>query len=626
MPTNRPVLSSLACALLLCFGSAGAAHAAALAAAQKIAITKQADLPRFSYPISGSATQFVESDAAHFDAFAARVRHDLDGVLAAYQIDDKSTLTQLLNAKLALQELAGDYAGGLKTVDELRALEQKPAAKLLSGLFTQARLQAALDAGGASGPAYEAAFRKRYQALVAPLPWKVVSDGIKSSYGYSRTASRAATLADVTTELDPAVAKSGALDAAEAWDLIDARVMLKSVLPLMAARADVLHAYIAKNETPKPDIWAAREVTLGAADRLTPVNVAIWDSGIDLSLFPGQVFDDPQPTASGAHGLAFDDEGQASKDWLYPLTDAQRAAYPTFREMIRGRLDLQNGVDSPAARTVQKMFATMSPAEMHDLFEKDKVLGFYVHGTHCAGIAVRGNPAARLVVARFDDQLPDFPFAPTEAWVRRMGADFQQMGEYFRSRHVRVVNMSWGDDAQEFETWLSKTGGGANPEQRKRQAARLFALWREAVESAIKAAPDTLFVTAAGNSDSNVGFIEDVPASLHLPNLISVGAVNQAGDETSFTSHGDAVVVHASGYQVMSFVPGGDRLPLSGTSMASPNVVNLAAKLIALDPSLTPAQTIDFIRRGATASDDGRRHLIDEQRSVALLKAERLTQ
>jgi subtilisin family serine protease len=338
------------------------------------------------------------------------------------------------------------------------------------------------------------------------------------------------------------------------------------------------------------------------------------------------VFDDPQPTASGAHGLAFDDEGQASKDWLYPLTDAQRAAYPTFREMIRGRLDLQNGVDSPAARTVQKMFATMSPAEMHDLFEKDKVLGFYVHGTHCAGIAVRGNPAARLVVARFDDQLPDFPFAPTEAWVRRMGADFQQMGEYFRSRHVRVVNMSWGDDAQEFETWLSKTGGGANPEQRKQQAARLFALWREAVESAIKAAPDTLFVTAAGNSDSNVGFIEDVPASLHLPNLISVGAVNQAGDETSFTSHGDAVVVHASGYQVMSFVPGGDRLPLSGTSMASPNVVNLAAKLIALDPSLTPAQTIDFIRRGATASDDGRRHLIDEQRSVALLKAERLTQ
>jgi subtilisin family serine protease len=115
-----------------------------------------------------------------------------------------------------------------------------------------------------------------------------------------------------------------------------------------------------------------------------------------------------------------------------------------------------------------------------------------------------------------------------------------------------------------------------------------------------------------------------VPPSLREPNLLAVGAVNQAGDETSFTSHGEQVVVHASGYQVDSFVPGGTRLRLSGTSMAAPNVVNLAAKLIALDPTLTPAQTIDLIRRGATASDDGRRHLLDEQRSVALLKAERL--
>jgi len=54
--------------------------------------------------------------------------------------------------------------------------------------------------------------------------------------------------------------------------------------------------------------------------------------------------------------------------------------------------------------------------------------------------------------------------------------------------------------------------------------------------------------------------------------------------------------------------------------MASPNVVNLAAKLFALDPSLTPAQVIDLIRKGASPSEDGRRHLIDEKHSVALLQ------
>jgi subtilisin family serine protease len=617
MKSRHFALTCLVGSLLLSFGAAPAAFAAD----GRIAITKQSDLPRFSYPIAGSATLFVESDAASFAPFAAKVRKDVDGVLAAYQINDPSTLSELLNAKLALQELAGDWKGGLQTIDELRALEQKPAAKLLTGLFARARLQAAIDAGAESGPAYEQAFKKHYQDAIAPLPWAVVQDGVKGSYGYSRIANRAETLAGVTTELDPAVAKSGALDSGEAWGLLATRVMLKAALPVSGLRADVLHAYIAKNETPRPDIWAAREVTLTAADKLTPVNVAIWDSGIDVSLFPDQLFTDDHPTASGTHGLAFDDYGNPSTDWLYPLTLAQKAGYPAFQQLIRGRLDLQNSIDSADARAVQQRFATMSPAQMHEQQEIDKVLGFYSHGTHCAGIAVRGNPAARLVVARFDDQLPDFPFQPTEEWVRKLGTDFQQMADYFRTRHVRVVNMSWGDDAAEFETWLSKTGGGADPEQRKRKAAALFELWRSSIENALKSAPDTLFVTAAGNSDSNVGFIGDVPASLHLPNLISVGAVNKSGDETSFTSHGDTVLAHADGFQVDSFVPGGARLRFSGTSMAAPNVVNLAAKLIALDPTLTPAQTIDLIRRGSTATEDGRRHLIDEQRSVALLKA-----
>ena len=113
-----------------------------------------------------------------------------------------------------------------------------------------------------------------------------------------------------------------------------------------------------------------------------------------------------------------------------------------------------------------------------------------------------------------------------------------------------------------------------------------------------------------------------MPASLKLSNLITVGSVNQAGEETSFTSYGDTVVVDADGYNVESFVPGGARLQLSGTSMASPNVVNLAAKLFAIDPSLTPQQAIDLIKKGATASEDGRRHLIDEKRTVALLQAQ----
>lgn len=612
----------IACSLATCFLLiAPFVHSQS---AEKKKVTNQADLPRFSYPVTGSASQLVLADDATFNAFAMKVRSDLDTIFRDDEIDDKSTMRTLLGAKLDLQELAGESEDALKTVDALRALQEKPSAKLTTGLFARARLQAAIDTGTTSGAAFEQAFSKNYQDAINALPWDVVQDEMKESYRGSRIFTRAVAIGDVETELDPAVQKSGALNNVEAWDLISNRSILKSTVPLNSARSEVLKHYISAHNTVKPDIWGAREVTITKDQNLSPVLVAIWDSGTDVSLFPNQLFTDPKPTASGAHGLAFDDRGGPSTSWLYPLTPAQEKEYPEWRGLMQGLLDIEEGIDSPDADEVQRKVSTFTPEQMRQkIFEADKVFGSYSHGTHCAGIAVRGNAAARLVVARFNDQLPDLPFPPTDEWARRLGADFQQMSDYFRSRKVRVVNMSWGDEPQEFEAWISKTGGGADPAERKKRAADLYAIWRASIENAIKSAPDTLFVAAAGNSDSNPDFIDDVPPSLRLPNLIAVGAVNQAGDETSFTSYGDTVVVDADGYNVESYVPGGARLKLSGTSMASPNVVNLAAKLFALDPSLTPAQVIELIKDGATASEDGRRHLIDEKRSVALLQGQR---
>jgi subtilisin family serine protease len=586
----------------------------------KKVVTKQSDLPRFTYPVKGSASELVQADEATFNAFASRVRTDLDAIFRDYEVDDKSTMRALLSAKLDLQQIAGQYQAGLGTIEQIRALQDKPAAKLTSDIVSRAILQAVIETKSISGQGYQESFRKYALDAVNRLPWDVVQDDIKATYASARVYTQSVALAAVQTDLDPAVRKSGVLDNQQAWQLISTRNDLQSFIPIEPVLSDVLKQYIAAHHVVQPDIWAAREVTLSRDEKLTPVLIAIWDSGIDVSIFPDQVFTDPHPTASGAHGLAYDDIGAPSKAWLYPLGPEQEKAYPAFREEIKGFQDLENGIDSPEADEVQKKFRTLSADQLHELFELEKVISFYVHGTHCAGIAVRGNPAGRLVVARFNDQLPDLPFLPTEQWARQLAADFQQMSDYFKTRNVRVVNMSWGDDPQEFETWLSKTGGGADPAERKKHAAELFAIWRAAIETAIKNAPDTLFVTAAGNSNSSTGFNEDVPPSLRLPNLIVVGAVNQAGDETSFTSYGDTVVVDADGYEVESVVPGGAKVKLSGTSMASPNVVNLAAKLFALDPSLTPAQVIDLIKRGATASEDGRRHLIDEKRTVALLK------
>ena len=612
------LLGSLLASLLLLV-----AHVASVESSAKKKVTSQSDLPRFTYPMDRPASELLQADTATFDTLAAKVRADLETVFRDYDVADKATMRDLLSAKLNLQQLAGEYSDALATVKQLRELEEKPAARLTSGLATESVLKAAIETKSTSGPRFEQSFTRSYADAVNKLPWDVVQDSMKSGWARARLASKASLIAFVRTELDPAVEKSKALSNAEAWELVAVRKSIQFDLPLKDQRADVLGKYVTAHNVVKPDIWEGREVTLTTQDKLTPVLVGIWDSGVDLPIFGEEVFSDPHPTASGAHGLAFLDDGGPSQDWLYPLTPAQQKEYPTFRDELKGGLDLENGIDSPEAKALQQKMSTYTPDQMHERTKLHKVIGFYVHGTHVAGIASRGNPAARLVVARFNDQLPDLPFQPTPEWARRLAADFLQMSDYFRTRNVRVVNMSWGDDPQEFEMWLSKTGGPSDPAERKRRATEIYAIWHDAIDNAIKNAPNTLFVCAAGNSDSDASFLQDVPAGLRLPNLLAVGAVNQAGDETSFTSYGPTVVVDADGYEVDSYVPGGARVKLSGTSMASPNVTNLAAKLFALDPSLTPAQAIELIKAGATTTEDGRRHLIDPKRSVELLRGKK---
>jgi len=74
----------------------------------------------------------VQADSATFDAFAMKVRADLDSVLLSYEISDKATMRTLLSTKADLQELAGDYQGALETVKAIRGMEDKPAARLTS--------------------------------------------------------------------------------------------------------------------------------------------------------------------------------------------------------------------------------------------------------------------------------------------------------------------------------------------------------------------------------------------------------------------------------------------------------------------------------------------------------------
>ena len=186
-------------------------------------VASQADLPRHSYPVEGLASTLVQADNAVFGAFAAKVRTDIESELRDYAIADRSTLRDLLSAKLGLQEIAGEYQEALKTVESLRSLEDKPSPKLTTGLIARAFLNAAIETGHSAGQEFDQSFARRYDEAVAGLPWGIVQDWAKQSYASARLAARAVALAQVMTELDPAVQKSHALDDAEAAELIWAR-------------------------------------------------------------------------------------------------------------------------------------------------------------------------------------------------------------------------------------------------------------------------------------------------------------------------------------------------------------------------------------------------------------------
>jgi len=421
-------------------------------------------------------------------------------------------------------------------------------------------------------------------------------------------------------EVDEGAAKSGTIDLSAAETMIEDRTFIKVVFPLKQLALPILSSHIAAHNISKPDIWAAREVTLTSAQKLTQVRIGIWDSGVDTSLFPDQLFTDPDPGAHSPHGLSFDIYGNPNNADLQTLTPQQMEWYPRVVALQEGLNDMFNGVDSPAAAEARKTLASMPPDKVAEFMKAEGFIFEYLHGTHVAGIAVRGNPAARIVVVQFNDNIGAMPFPPTLEWAGKFKADFQQVGHYFRTNDVRVVNISWADELEEFEYWLRRTSAEKDASVRKELAQKIFGVWREAIEGAIRSAPNTLFICAAGNSNSDSSFAQSVPSSLRLPNLIAVGAVDQAGKETMFTSYGNTVALHANGFQVESYVPGGTKLKLSGTSMSAPNAANLAAKLIALDPSLTPEQTIDLMKRGSDRSPDGRINLINPKATVALLK------
>lgn len=616
---GRSLLSSATAAVM----SVPVLAVQASAAAPQV-VTSADDLPRYSYAVEGRLADLLGNQAA-LAPLAAKLRVDTEATLANYRIDDRATLRGLHRVLLNLAMLRGDGPAARSAIAAILPLQDKPADKSTTG-FRELSYLDALSAGAAGTPAFKARYQASYTELVSPLPWEIVGSKLQESAGMASVLTTRYVQGVADNELQPAASAGKAIDAAAAAQLISLAVQYRLYAPLARETEAVMRNYISTHASVKPEIWAARTATLTALARLTPVTVAVWDSGFDTDLFRGRIWtnaserldgkdDDGNGYVDDVHGVAYDMNGQKE---VAPLTAIPVEIAPrldTTRLLVQGMMDQQAGIDSPDANHLRQLAGDAPPDVMKRTLEDLNFYFNYAHGTHVAGIVADGNPAIRLLVARLQSEWHSPPRRPTQATAEATARMYGEVVGYMKKAGVRIVNMSWGVALKtEYEDLLAANGVPAGI--REVEARRLFAIDSKGLRDAIASAPEILFVCAAGNDNDSASFSGGVPASIDVPNVLAVAAVDQAGVPTRFTSGGPTVHLAANGYQVDSMLPGGSHQRWSGTSMASPAVVNAAAKLLAVDPKLTVADLRRLLLDTATGGSGGLR-LLDGKAALA---------
>jgi thermitase len=209
-------------------------------------------------------------------------------------------------------------------------------------------------------------------------------------------------------------------------------------------------------------------------------------------------------------------------------------------------------------------------------------MDFLGHGTHCAGIAAaRGNNGKGVIGVA-----PQCTIMPMRA-----GFDIKDPleNEYGFLEDIAIANSIHYAVLNGADILSMSFGGGES------------SIITDEINFAYS--NGVVLVGAAGNTNWDM---KNYPAA--SDHVISVAAVDQSLNKASFSTYGNWVDVAAPGVYILSTVPksGGSLTDpsgytyLSGTSMATPYVAGLAALILSVNPSWTPDEVENIIKRSVT--------------------------
>jgi len=185
------------------------------------------------------------------------------------------------------------------------------------------------------------------------------------------------------------------------------------------------------------------------------------------------------------------------------------------------------------------------------------------HGTLVSGIAAQGSSKIKIMSLR--TAFKEHELLSALRYI--LDFNFKAIGQ--KIPPVRIVNLSFG--------------------YTKPLGLQAFAKYMHEEKH-------ILFVAAAGNKNEG-GSVQFYPAAYPIENLISVAALNKNGTDLTGWSAADSKTVDlaAPGESVDVLIPGGLEAKADGTSLGSPHVSNVAAKIWLINPALSPLEVKNIL-------------------------------